>query len=34
MVVATLPGVIWSFAVSPDVATIAFATSKELEYKT
>ena len=30
-VVATLPGVIWSFAVSPNAATIAFATSKGLE---
>jgi WD40 repeat protein len=28
---ATLPGVIWSFAVSPDAAVIAFATSKGLE---
>jgi WD40 repeat protein len=28
--VATLPGVIWSFDVSPDLNTIAFATSKGL----
>jgi WD40 repeat protein len=30
-VVATLPGVIWSFAISPDAATIAITTSKGLE---
>ena len=30
-VVATLAGVIWTFAISPDAATIAFATSKGLD---
>ena len=30
-VVATLSGIIWTFAISPDAATIAFATSKGME---